>query len=142
MKVIIAGSRMGVNQKFFDETLNNLFLVENAPYTITQVISGCARGVDTMAIEWAQKHGFDIVRFYANWELLGPKAGPLRNQDMAEYGDLLVAFFNADAANRGTNDMCTKMAKMNKKLIRASEALYLKRDRQLSLFPTTDPTAA
>lgn len=142
MKVIIAGSRYGVNQKFFEETLHKIFLADDAPHKITQVISGCADGVDTMAIQWAQKHGIDIVKFHANWRELGPKAGPLRNADMAEYGDLLVAFFNADAENRGTKNMCSQMVIRNKPLIRVSEAHYLKRDRQLSLFPSEEPPAA
>lgn len=133
MKVIIAGSRYGVYHYFFEEKLKELFLNEDSPYGITEVISGCAAGVDTMAINWAIKHDIPIVRFPANWENLGPKAGPLRNADMAEYGDLLVAFFNENAENRGTKNMCKQMADKKKKVIRFHEKLS--RAKGLTLPP-------
>ena len=123
MKVIIAGSRLGVYPHFFEEKLFELFLKEDAPYQITEVISGAARGVDTMAIEWALKNNIQVIKFTADWANLGPAAGPIRNSHMAEYGDMLVAFFNEHAENKGTKNMCKQMAAKGKNIIRFHEKL-------------------
>lgn len=123
MKVIIAGSRYGVYQHFFEDKLKELFLNEDSPYTITQVVSGCAQGVDTMAINWATQNNIPIVKFHANWEQLGRSAGPMRNAEMAKYGDILIAFFNENAKNEGTKNMCKQMADKGKKVIRFHEKL-------------------
>lgn len=138
MKVIIAGSRFGVYPDFFEEKLNELFLLENSPYEITEVISGCSKGVDTMAIDWAAKNDIPVTKFLAEWDNLGPAAGPIRNANMADYGDLLVAFFNAEAMNRGTKNMCTQMHQRGKKIIRCHEKLCRAKqlfDRSLPLPP-------
>lgn len=123
MKVIIAGSRYGVFNHFFEQKLFELFLAPDAPYKISEVVSGGCEGVDTMAIDWAIRHHIPYVTFTADWKNLGPSAGPIRNADMAEYGDLLVAFFNQDAMNKGTKNMCKQMEIKGKKIIRCHEKL-------------------
>jgi len=67
------------------------------------IISGCARGADTLGIEWAEAKGVEVARFPADWKTHGRAAGPIRNQQMLEEGkpDLVVAFPGA----RGTADM-------------------------------------
>ena len=123
MKIIIAGSRYGVYPDFFEDKLQELFLNSDSPYEITEVISGDAQGVDSMAINWAINNNIPVTKFPANWKELGPKAGPIRNEQMASYGDLLVAFFNANAENRGTKNMCMHMAAKGKKIVRFHEKL-------------------
>jgi hypothetical protein len=56
-----------------------------------------------MAGEWACRRGIENIKFHAEWEKLGRKAGPLRNQLMLDEGrpDVVVAF----PGGRGTEDM-------------------------------------
>jgi hypothetical protein len=62
--------------------------------TIDAVIEGDAHGADRMAGEWARRHGVENTKFCADWDRLGRKAGPIRNQLMLDEGrpDLVVAF--------------------------------------------------
>ena len=61
---------------------------------ITLIIHGKARGVDTMASEWAEISGIPAIAFPASWKLHGVAAGPIRNQKMLDEGkpDLVIAF--------------------------------------------------
>lgn len=68
---------------------------------ITEVVSGTARGADKAGEAWARSRGLPVKQFPADWERHGRKAGPLRNLDMADYADALVAFPGGD----GTKDM-------------------------------------
>jgi hypothetical protein len=58
------------------------------------VIAGGARGADTIAAEWAEHRGIPAEVYMADWERLGRKAGPIRNQRMLDDGgpNLVVAF--------------------------------------------------
>lgn len=97
MKVIIAGSR----------TVTDLAIIETAirkaDFPITEVVSGGARGVDTLGEEYAKKNGIPIKRFPANWDKYGKSAGYKRNVQMAEYADALIAVW--DGESRGTMHM-------------------------------------
>jgi hypothetical protein len=71
--------------------------------TIDAVIDGDARGADRMAGEWACRRDIENIKFRAEWEKLGRKAGPIRNQFMLDEGrpDVVVAF----PGGWGTADM-------------------------------------
>jgi YspA, cpYpsA-related SLOG family len=73
------------------------------PPEITAIISGMARGADSLAAEWAIRFGFLLHKFPADWAKHGRFAGPIRNQEMIDEGkpDLVIAF----AGGKGTADM-------------------------------------
>jgi len=108
MRVIIAGSRW----------LDSRFLVERAldasGFPISVVISGGARGVDRQAENWAVDNDVPLLIYHADWENLGKKAGVIRNLQMAQEGDALVAVW--DGASRGTKDMISKAKKRGLKV--------------------------
>ena len=66
----------------------------------TVVVSGGAAGVDTFAAQAAKANGFKVLIFYANWDGLGRRAGPIRNAQIVEASDQVVAFW--DGYSRGT----------------------------------------
>lgn len=70
---------------------------------ITEIISGGARGVDTYAVEIAGQYGFPFTVIPADWKKHGKKAGYLRNAQMAEAGDALIAIW--DGQSPGTKMM-------------------------------------
>lgn len=67
------------------------------------VISGMAKGADTVAIEWAVVNWCQWLEFPANWKEHGKRAGIIRNQQMLDEGkpDLVIAF----PGGRGTRCM-------------------------------------
>lgn len=67
------------------------------------IVSGGAFGVDTLALMFGMKWGFERKVFKADWNTFGKAAGPMRNTKMAEYADFLIAFPSKDS--KGTLDM-------------------------------------
>lgn len=67
------------------------------------VLQGGASGADKAARAWARKHGVHCETWAADWKRKGKAAGPIRNQDMLDYGrpDLVLAF----PGGRGTADI-------------------------------------
>lgn len=97
MKVIIAGSRD------FDNYLHLLQAVVKSGFDITEVVSGGARGADALGELLARDLDFDLKRFPADWNKHGRAAGPIRNGEMAEYADALIAMW--DGVSTGTANM-------------------------------------
>ena len=107
-KVIIAGSR-----DFNDWDYLVGYLATLPPWIeITEVVSGGAKGADTLGEEWANLHAIPIKRFEADWERHGKKAGPIRNVEMGVYAEGLIAFW--DGQSRGTLHMINYMKEEGK----------------------------
>ncbi len=90
MRVLVCGGRGFTDQDLLEAALNRLHHAR----VFTVLIEGDARGADRMAGAWAEAQGIAHHVFKADWEALGAKAGPARNQQMLEEGrpDLVVAF--------------------------------------------------
>lgn len=73
--------------------------VDSLPET-TIVVSGGARGVDTVAEQVANRRGLQTHIFYAQWKRYGKSAGMRRNREMIDTVDEVVAFW--DGQSRGT----------------------------------------
>lgn len=97
MRVIIAGSREGF------ELEDVLVAMEESGFSVTEVVSGTARGVDRLGEIWANANQIPVKRFPANWDEYGKSAGYLRNAEMAKYSDALVALW--DGKSKGTEHM-------------------------------------
>ena len=86
MKLAVVGSRDFANKRLMDEELRKLL-------PLTQVISGGARGADSLAERWARHNGIEVQVFYPD-----PKKykHPYhhRNRLICEACDRLVAFWN------------------------------------------------
>ena len=111
-KVIIAGSRGFSNYKLLKEKCNEYLREKRKEYNII-IISGGARGADTLGEKYAQDEGFSLEVFPANWNKFGKSAGFKRNEQMAEFADALIAFW--DGKSHGTKHMIEIME--NKKLL-------------------------
>ncbi len=98
MKVIIAGSRNFTDQKIVDR------VITDSGFEISQVVSGGARGVDTCGEYWAEDNGVDIEVFSADWQKYGRAAGPIRNKQMANYAEALIAIYDS-SKSKGTANM-------------------------------------
>lgn len=103
MKVIIAGPRDHTQ----DQTIYFLLETQYEWRSITEVVSGRARGVDTAGEVWAGFRGIPVKPFPANWNAYPKgeqyKAGPIRNKQMADYADSLCLLW--DGTSRGSLSM-------------------------------------
>lgn len=97
MRTIIAGSRTACSMLELDSA------VRKCGWQITSVISGGARGADMLGELWAMDHGIPFQVFPADWNKWGKSAGYIRNKEMADNAEALIALW--DAESRGTNDM-------------------------------------
>jgi hypothetical protein len=64
------------------------------------IISGGAKGVDQTAEFAAREYGKGVTVFAAEWDRYGKAAGFIRNQDIVDCADVVVAFW--DGKSRGT----------------------------------------
>ena len=107
--VIVAGSRSFNDYTLLAAKLDKV-LVNKMPDVV--IVSGGARGADTLAIEYAQRHGLKCDVMPADWNRHGKRAGFMRNADMANHADALVAFW--DGQSRGTAHMVRLMQQKGK----------------------------
>lgn len=108
MKLVISGYRDFFDYQEFssvvDSILTTLFVTESRfQEEDLEIISGGARGTDTLAETYARKKNIPFKEFPADWDLYGYTAGPIRNKEMAEYGDALLAFWHPKS--KGTSNM-------------------------------------
>lgn len=97
MKVIIAGPRD------YHDYVSLLVAIHLCPFDISEVVSGRAKGVDTLGERWAKDYGVPVKPFPADWNRWGNSAGPKRNKQMAEYADAAILLW--DGHSRGTRSM-------------------------------------
>lgn len=103
MKVVIAGSRDIVDYGVL------LKAIKECPFQITEVISGRARGVDTLGEKYAEDCGLKLHLFPADWKKYRNAAGPIRNAQMAEVADAVLCVW--DGKSSGTKDMMNQAKK-------------------------------
>ena len=109
MKVIVAGSRNFKDYKLLKDTLDILLSINKD----IEIISGGAKGADFLGEKFANENNLKLTLFPADWSL-DKKAGYIRNKQMAEYGDSLVAFW--DGKSKGTKMMIDLAKNLNLKM--------------------------
>lgn len=128
MKLIVAGCRevlgKGKSVPYYDDFHNQqvadgLVLDAFAKYidvliNVTEIVSGGAKGIDKAGERFASKYELPLKRISANWEKLGKKAGFIRNVEMANYADSLLAIW--DGKSKGTEHMINTMNKLKKQV--------------------------
>ena len=90
MRVLICGGRDYNNWYHFLDVIDEHF---KAVQDIS-IISGGARGADSLAIRYARENMIPLHIYLADWEKYGKSAGYKRNTRMLEHGqpDVVVAF--------------------------------------------------
>lgn len=97
MRVIIAGSRNVTDYQTVVDAIGE------SGFPIALVLSGSAYGVDQLGERWAKENGKVLVAYPAQWSDYGKRAGPIRNQIMAQNADALIAIW--DGKSSGTSHM-------------------------------------
>ena len=110
-KIAVVGSRNYTNYKYISKILYDY----QRKFGVGFVISGGAKGVDTLAEKWAkdaQIFGFTV--YNAQWTKYGKRAGPQRNLLIAESCDVMIAFPSKDS--KGTRNAIKQAKKLDKKV--------------------------
>lgn len=90
MKLAIIGSR----------TITSVNLSDYIPADVTEIVSGGAKGIDTVAAVYAREHGIPLTEFLPDYPRYGRGAPLKRNAQIADYADGALVFW--DGASRGT----------------------------------------
>ena len=90
MNVAIIGSRDFKNKELLDTTMKKI----QEQNTITKIISGGAKGADTMGVQWANKNNIETLVFYPDFKKY-KRAYHFRNRQIVMQSDLIVAFWNS-----------------------------------------------
>lgn len=108
MKTIIAGSRTIKDKKILEEA------IAASGFEITRVITGMAKGVDSLGKIWGNENAIPVSEYPANWGKYGKRAGYLRNLDMAKQANALIAVW--DGESKGTAHMINIAKKQGLKI--------------------------
>ena len=109
LRIIIAGSRDFNDYELLKKSAIEIITKKTMLPDLTRIISGGARGADTLGERFANEMGLEISRFIPDWDGLGKRAGYVRNAEMAKFAveddndGMLIAFW--DGQSRGTKHM-------------------------------------
>ncbi len=104
--LLVAGSRTFTDAVTMENALNHLLAKKVQTHRIV-IVEGGAKGADTLAREYAERHGFEVQEFPAHWDVYGQSAGYRRNAEMHAF---LTKYPNRaclcfwDGSSKGTAD--------------------------------------
>ena len=104
MKIAIVGSR-GAG----DDTID--LIIKNIPAECSEIISGGAVGIDTIANEAARRLGIKCKNFLPDYDKYGKIAPLQRNITIIENADYVMAFW--DYKSHGTRNVISECIKRN-----------------------------
>ncbi len=102
MKLLIAGSR----------SITAFDLEGHIPPEVTVIISGGAKGVDTLAEQYADEHGLEKIIITPNYSRYKRCAPLKRDEEMVELADAVLIIW--DGVSRGTKYTLEYAKKKNK----------------------------
>lgn len=105
-KLLIAGSRDFHNYNLLKQYIK--------PEYVSTIISGCARGADTLAIQYAKEFNIPVEKYPAEWDKYGLSAGYRRNKIMVDKATAIIVFW--DGESRGTKHTIDLAQAANKPL--------------------------
>lgn len=59
-----------------------------------EIVSGGAKGIDSCAAEYAKANGIKLTVFLPQYKLYGRAAPIVRNKEIVDYADKVIAFWN------------------------------------------------
>lgn len=107
MIVGVVGTRTFTDYNLMCHILSN--------YNITKIVSGGARGADRLAKKYAIENNIPIKEYFAEWDKYGSSAGVLRNTDIINDSEMIIAFWNMKST--GTLDSIEKAKKQKKPIV-------------------------
>ena len=103
IKCIVAGGRDFNNYPLLCMKLNVLFSKKVEDGSSISIVSGLARGADSLGEKYARENGYECLEYPADWDKYGKSAGYKRNTQMAAIATHAVIFW--DGQSKGTKHM-------------------------------------
>lgn len=108
IRLIIAGGRDFDNYHLLKHAVGGI--MQRVGFKNTEIVSGTAKGADSLGEQFAKEFGILVKRFPADWDKHGKRAGYIRNEQMAQYATHCICFW--DGKSKGTESMI-ELAKRN-----------------------------
>jgi len=121
IKIIIVGSRTITDYSILISALQEAMVslretagnLSSPASNSFEIVSGGARGVDTLAKKYATECGYKFTEMKPQYKNNNDRGAPLRrNIDIANYGDILIAIW--DGNSKGTKHIIEYMQKIGK----------------------------
>lgn len=109
LRIIIAGSRSVKRTKSSVAAVQRA--IDSTGWEPSVILSGCAEGADRVGEIWAKQNNVEVHEYPADWERYGKRAGMLRNVEMSNNADALIALW--DGESPGTKNMISVAKKRN-----------------------------
>ena len=109
IKLAIVGSRTFDDYECLCKETTSRFRIEDIEY----IVSGGARGADSLGARFARENGIQLLEFKADWKTYGKVAGFIRNHDIVKACTHCLAFW--DGQSPGTKhgiDLCEQYGKV------------------------------
>ena len=108
MNIAIVGGRNFEDYAKLKNHINNCGII------ITKVVSGGARGCDSLARKYAKEYNIQLLEFIPEWEKYGKSAGFKRNELIISNADWVFAFW--DGSSKGTKSSIDISRRLGKPL--------------------------
>lgn len=131
--ILITGDR-----KYDDiKNIKNTFEIIRNVFTSTQylVVHGAATGADTLAGDYAEKIGYTVKKYPAEWDKYSTAAGPIRNKQMIDMNPSVILIFHKDLKNsKGTADCVKRAIRTDKNFIFLLEGIPMSAKKLNEIF--------
>ena len=96
-KIAVVGSRTITDATVVHNALDN-FIISNKETIgqdiVIKIVSGGAKGVDSLAESYAKKRNFETIIFKPDWKRYGKSAGFIRNKDIIQTSNCVIVFWD------------------------------------------------
>ena len=113
IKIALIGSRGFVDFDLFKEKVKPIF--SELSGNIDCIVSGGAKGADSLAEQYAQDNRINTVIYKPEWKKYGRGAGIVRNRVIIDNSDLVIAFLKNNS--KGTKNSIKVATELKKELI-------------------------
>ena len=107
MNLAVVGSRTFDNYELAEKLIREIVEKHN----ITCIVSGKAKGADTLARNYAINENLELIEYVPDWSI-GRHAGILRNTKIIQDSDVVLALW--DGTSKGTKDSIDKAKSFGK----------------------------
>lgn len=114
-KIAIVGGRDFTNYELLRSTVSEWIKSNVQQFQEISIVSGGAKGADSLAEQFADEFGYRKIIFYPDWNTYGKRAGMIRNGYIIESSDIVFAFW--DGKSRGTANSIQRAKQTDTELI-------------------------
>lgn len=103
-KLAVVGSRNFADRVVLDRVLDGY----RATHPDLTIISGAARGADTLAADYARKHSLGLVEYAQAEDIQAIASGPLRGRQIVDAAEEMVAFWEESRGAKSSIELARK----------------------------------